>query len=90
MRSLNEPCGEKATEGCDGGASICGIAGTSILGGGGGAGSGGLSGEVPGAMNCAEAVPAISAHITAPRMMDDSFMDRHVVVHGEKRKKIAS
>ena len=61
MRSLNEPRGETATEGCDGGASICGIAGTSILGGGSGGGSGGLSGEVPGAMNCAEAVPGASS-----------------------------
>ena len=61
MRSLNEPRGDTATEGCDGGASICGIAGTSILGGGSGGGSGGLSGELPGGMNCAEAVAGASS-----------------------------
>ena len=62
MRSLNEPRGETAIEGCDGGASICGIAGTSIFGGGSGAGSGGLNCEPPGGINCcAEAVPGASS-----------------------------
>jgi hypothetical protein len=62
IRSLNEPRGEAATWGCDGGASNCGIAGTSILGGGSGGGGGGLNCEPPGGMNCcAEAAQGASS-----------------------------
>ncbi len=76
MRSPNEPRCKPWTCGTGSGASICGIAGTSILGGGGGGGTGGLNCEPPGGMNCAEAVvTAISAHSTAPIKIDDLFID---------------
>ena len=77
MRSPNEPRCEPWTCGSGSGASIFGIAGTSILGGGGGAGGGGLNCDPPGGMNCAEAVlAATSAHRTAPIRIDDRFIDR--------------
>jgi len=74
MRSLNDPRGAIWTLGCDGGAPICGIAGTSILGGGGGGGIGGLNCEPPGGMTCATAPPATSVHITAQLRIDNRFI----------------
>ncbi len=74
MRSPNDPRGANWTRGCDGGASIFGIAGTSIRGGGGGSGSGGFSAEPPGGMNCALALPAASAEITVQVRIDNRFI----------------
>jgi hypothetical protein len=75
MRSLNEPRREICALGCDGGASICGIAGTSILGGGGGAGGGGLNCDPPGASICAEAAFATTSATTiAQTKIDTGFM----------------
>jgi hypothetical protein len=66
-RSLNEPRPEGSTVGCDGGASICGTTGTSILGGGKGGGGGGLNCDAPGGSICAETeLRTTRAAITAP------------------------
>ena len=73
MRSPNERGGTGCTV-WRGGASSCGIAGASILGGGGGGGKGGLNGDPPGGMICAEAaLPKISAAVTVQIMIDSCF-----------------
>jgi hypothetical protein len=54
IRSPKEPRPDGWTAGCDGGASICGTTGTSILGGGNAAGGGGLNCDAPGGSNCAD------------------------------------
>ena len=76
MRSENEPRCEGWTRGCDGGASIRGMAGTSIFGPGGGGGGGGLNWDVPGGIICCAqaALPAASAQITAQIVIDRCFM----------------
>jgi hypothetical protein len=56
IRSLKEPRPDGWTVGCDGGASICGTTGTSIFGGGNGAGGGGLNCDAPGGRICADAM----------------------------------
>jgi len=76
IRSLKEPRGFDCTRGCDGGASICGITGTSILGGGGGGGGGGLNRDAPGGRICADATsPTISTKVIAQIKIDNSFIE---------------
>jgi hypothetical protein len=61
IRSLKEPRPDGRTVGCDGGASICGTTGTSIFGGGNGAGGGGLNCDAPGGRICADATSAAAS-----------------------------
>jgi hypothetical protein len=80
IRSPNEPRSDGWTVGCDGGASICGITGTSIFGGGGGGNGGGLNCDAPGGSICAEAV------FTTTRAMRTAAVQRAIVdiriIHG--------
>ena len=74
MRSLNERRRETWARGCDG-ASILGTTGTSILGDGGGAGSGGLNCDQPGGTICwPNAAPAKSVKMTAPITIEDCLI----------------
>jgi hypothetical protein len=58
-----------------GSSSICEIAGTAILGDGGGGGIGGLNSDPPGGMSCADAAfPTASAAMIAQAKIDICFM----------------
>lgn len=74
MRSSKERRREDWEGGCDG-ASILGTTGTSILGEGGGAGSGGLNCDQPGGIICwPNAAPAKNVKITTPIAIEDCLI----------------
>ena len=74
MRSLKDPRGAIWVRGCDGASSL-GTTGTSILGGGGGAGSGGLNCDQPGGIICwANAAFATSREIVPAIRREKRFI----------------